>query len=603
MRKQNIIEAKKAITISRVSTQEQATGQKDSLPSQVRDNRKYCEDMGLEIIAEFSFDESAYKDKRIKFGKARKMVEDSEECLAVVVDRVDRFQRSFRESVEFEELRKEGKVELHFNRQDLIIHRNSTPMEIMSWDFFVLMAKSYVVTLSDNVKKGIKDKLATGRILGYVPTGYKNTIVDIGDNVFIKKVELDTERAPYIKKIFQIYGTGKYSLSGVAKIMENSGFTIKRKRMRDGNDKLERRDARMAEKTDILNILKNPFYYGYFRWLDPDTGEKRLYDSKGSYPTLIDKKLFLKVQAILKKNNKRIGGHDKKALKFRGLLECQFCGSAMTGEEMSRNYKDKEPKDGDRTYYHCTNGKKLANPNFYEKKFGTDHSGVYVSKVGKRKGQTIINCPQRWWKESEIEEIILHEFDMMHYDKEVFIKLKKLLRADYEERANLADAQIEGLNGERKKNETLIKAFVKKFAMITDKRLERDMMKSYDELAVRQDEIKDDIKILEETKKIDTDEAVETLSLCCNLREQYLKLNLEDKQNLLDLCFSRISLMRGEYRLKKGKGRKMKMDSWHPILKEPFQTLRSLKIDELLTLEKKKNISPTKENKTVSTFV
>ncbi len=595
MRNRNIIEAKKAITISRVSTQDQAADHRSSLPAQVRDNRKYCKDMGLEIIAEFSFDESASKDKRKKFGKARKMVEESEECLAVVVDRVDRFQRSFRESVEFEELRKAGKVELHFNRQGLIVHRNSNAMELMSWDFFVMMAKGYVLTLSDNVKKGIKENLAKGKVPGYVPTGYKNVTVDIGDNTFIKKVELDVERAPFIKKIFQIYGTGKYSLNGVAKIMEKSGFTIKQKRVRNGDDRLEKREAREAHKTDILNILKNPFYYGHFWWPDPENKkEKLLYDNKDSYPALIDKKLFLKVQAILKKNNKRIGGFEKKALKFRSLLECQFCGSIMTGEDMSRNYK-KNTEDMNTVYYHCTSGKSLATPGFYEKKFGRDHSGVYVSKVGKRKGETIINCPQRWWKETEIEDLILHEFDMMFYDQSVFIKLKKFLRSDFEERISLADAQIKGLNAEHRKNETLIKAFIRKIAIITDKRLERDMIKSYDELKAKQDGIKKEIRILEESKNIDMDETVDTLSLCCNLREQYIKLNLEDKQNLLNLCFSKIFLMRGEYRMKKGRGRKLKMDSWHPILNEPFQTLRSLKIDELLKEEEGKDVSLTRK--------
>ncbi len=97
-----------------------------------------------------------------------------------------------------------------------------------------------------------------------------------------------------------------------------------------------------------------------------------------------------------------------------------------------------------------------------------------------------------------------------------------------------------------------------------------------------------------EAKEIDTDETVETLSLCCNLREQYLKLDLEEKQEFLILCFSKISLMRGEYRLKKGKGRKMNMDSWSPILNEPFQTLRSLKIDELVAHEEKRNSNLTK---------
>lgn len=593
MKKQKSIRAKKAITINRVSTKDQAKEERSSLPSQVRDNRKYCKDKDLEIIAEYSFDESAFKDKRRKFEKAIKLIEDSEESIALVVDRVDRFQRSFRESIEFDELRKTGKVEIHFVRQGLILHRNSSAYELMGWDAHAMFARAYVLQLGENIKKGIKEKLVKGEYPGYVPTGLKNVTGDIGDNVFVKKIELDTERSHYIKKIYELYVTDKYTLSQVAEIMKKSGFTTKQKRARNRDDKLEKGDARNANKNDILTILKNPFYYGHFWWPDPDTKEKKLFDSKGTYPVLIDKELFKQVQNVLKNNNKR-GGYKKKMFKFRRILECQFCGSTMTGEQMSRAYKHKNPMNPDWIYYHCTNGQGIVHPGYYEKKFGTDHSGVYVSKKGKRKGETIINCPQKWWKESEIEEIVLHEFDMMHYDESVFLRLKKLLRSDLEERIALANSQIKCLNSEYRKNETLIKAFVRKFAMITDKRLERDMMKDYDELKARQDEIEQEIKIQEEAKNIDTDETVETLSLCCNLREHYLKLNLEEKQELIFLCFSKISLMRGEYRLKKGKGRKMVMDSWSPILKEPFQTLRSLKIDELLDLEEANNIPLTK---------
>ncbi|MFC2166655.1 recombinase family protein [Acidobacteriota bacterium] len=602
MKKQKSIRAVKAITISRVSTEEQAKEERSSLPSQVRDNRKYCEDKGLEIIAEFSFDESASKDKRRKFEKAIKLIENSEECIALVVDRVDRFQRSFKESVEFEEFRKTGKIELHFVRQGLTLHRNSTAYELMGWDAHTMFARAYVLQLSENIRKGIKEKLAKGEYPGYVPTGLRNVTVDVGDNTFVNKIEVDSERSHFIKRIFQLYATGKYSLSQVAEIVNNSGFTTKKKRVRNSSEKLEKTNARRANKTDIFNILKNPFYYGEFLWRDPETGERRLYDSKGSYPTLIDKSLFKQAQNVLNSNNRRKGGYKKKTFKFRGLLKCQFCGSTLTPEEMSRSYKNKSAKNASTVYYHCTSSKALVDPSFYEKKYGTDHSGVHVARSGKRKGEKIIGCPQRWWKEDEIEKIILGEFDMMHYDPSVFERLKKLLRADYEERINMADSQIKGLEAEYKKNEKLIKSFTLKFASITDKRLEQDMMKTYDLLKAKRDELKEEMRIFEEAKEIDTDETVDTLTLCCNLREHYLKLNLEEKQELILLCFSRISLMRGEYRLKKGKGRKMHMDSWSPILNEPFQTLRSLKIDELVAHEEKRNINLTKRKNLIRTL-
>lgn len=55
----------KAIIIARVSTEEQKDAG-NSLPAQIARLESYCERKGFEIIKKFSFDESAYKNDRIK---------------------------------------------------------------------------------------------------------------------------------------------------------------------------------------------------------------------------------------------------------------------------------------------------------------------------------------------------------------------------------------------------------------------------------------------------------------------------------------------------------------------------------------------------------
>ena len=72
MKFDKFLRASKAITINRVSTAEQAKDEKYSLPAQVKDNREYCEKANLDIIKEFTFDESATADKRKKFEEAIK---------------------------------------------------------------------------------------------------------------------------------------------------------------------------------------------------------------------------------------------------------------------------------------------------------------------------------------------------------------------------------------------------------------------------------------------------------------------------------------------------------------------------------------------------
>ena len=58
----------KAINVSRVSTEEQKEAG-NSLPAQIERIDKYCEKKEFSMIKAFSFDESAYKDKRDEFDK------------------------------------------------------------------------------------------------------------------------------------------------------------------------------------------------------------------------------------------------------------------------------------------------------------------------------------------------------------------------------------------------------------------------------------------------------------------------------------------------------------------------------------------------------
>ncbi len=50
-------------------------------------------------------------------------------------------------------LRKDGKVEIHFLREGLILNLRSNSSDILRWDVGVMFARSYVLQLSDNIKR------------------------------------------------------------------------------------------------------------------------------------------------------------------------------------------------------------------------------------------------------------------------------------------------------------------------------------------------------------------------------------------------------------------------------------------------------------------
>jgi len=303
---------KKAIILARVSTEEQIS-EGFSIPAQLEKSRRYAREKNFIVQSEYQFDESSFKDRRTKFEKVIEEIKESNENIILIVETIDRLQRSFKESVLLDIFRKEGKLEIHFLRENLIIHKNSNSSEIQRWDLGVLMAKSYVLQISDNVKRSINHKLKNGEWPGKAPYGYTNKKREDGKNW----IYLDSLESKIVKKIYEWYSTKSYSMNEIVqKLIETFNLSL--------------------HKGKIDHIMKNPFYYGVMRY------DKKLYPHK--YDSVITKKLFDTVQEIKK-------GYNKKHFKFaglpylyRGLIKCSKCGCMITPEK----------KKGKYVYYHCT---------------------------------------------------------------------------------------------------------------------------------------------------------------------------------------------------------------------------------------------------------
>jgi DNA invertase Pin-like site-specific DNA recombinase len=83
----------KAILVARVSTEEQREAN-NSLPAQVHRMEEYCARRRFQIVETYSFDESAYKEKRSEFDKILSRLDDfKNEKIAVCFDKVDRLSR------------------------------------------------------------------------------------------------------------------------------------------------------------------------------------------------------------------------------------------------------------------------------------------------------------------------------------------------------------------------------------------------------------------------------------------------------------------------------------------------------------------------------
>lgn len=90
---------------------------------QVRRVTEHAADRDLDLLEVYEITESSTKDTRKKFEAVIKRIKESKEPIALIVDTIDRLQRSFRESVELGDLLKQGKLELHFLRENLVLNQ------------------------------------------------------------------------------------------------------------------------------------------------------------------------------------------------------------------------------------------------------------------------------------------------------------------------------------------------------------------------------------------------------------------------------------------------------------------------------------------------
>lgn len=314
----------KAIILARVSDKKQ-----DSNEAQVVRVSDYVRMKGLTEWKTYEIEESSTKGDRERFQEVVKEIERSKEPIALVVDTVDRLQRSFKESVQLDELRKAGKLEIHFYREGLVIHQNSNSAELLRWDMAVMFARSYVLQLSDNVKRKFEQKRRNGEWTGKAPIGYKN-IGEKGN----KDIIPDEETSHLIVKMFELYASGNHST-----------LTI---RTEIGKAGLKASTGKKLALSMVDHILNNPFYYG-----EMDCKGK-LYPHK--YKPLISKELFDRCQRIRKGWGKKPFKYASKPYIFRGLVRCAKCGCAMSPEIAKGRF----------IYYSCTNAKKdICNSKIY----------------------------------------------------------------------------------------------------------------------------------------------------------------------------------------------------------------------------------------------
>ena len=564
------VKAKKGFVIARVSTKDQADDERFSLGVQKKRILEYVEQNGFEIIGDVrEIIESAHKGKRQKFMKVLKEIAKIDEPVALFLYDVSRFSRDSSSEVmmETEKLRKDGKVELHFVYDRIVIHKDSRVSEEDRWRTEVQRHWYDSARKSERVREVIEMRLEQGEYPSVAPVGYLNVKEIVGSGSIRKKIVVDTERAKLIKEAFRMYAEDSYSLEELTRILKNRGFTVKGKRtMRNPKG-----EAKPISKAGCLSMLNNPFYTGKFWFTNPNTGERKLWKAT-NYEPIISEELFEKTQGILKRKAVQYSAYHKfsptKFFKFRGLMKCAFCDSLMTPTDKRPDFKGKRTGSG--IYYRCTYGKKNSNPDWYKEKFGLNHSGV-----GKHKGETIVNCPERMLSEDRIEQDIKDQLKLLHYDKKVFQELSKALRKEHDSQMSIVAIEKENIETEIGKKENRMKGMIRMQADNPDfgdiEVFKEELLKLRDEV----DSLKEQLEALNDSVELDIDEFLNTMQMCSDLASQYDGLSDHKKRELVMIAFSSI-------KVRKGRVGKLSTDAIDFNWNEPFNSLLEKGLDKIL---------------------
>ena len=280
-----------------------------SIQSQLNEVREFAKQQNLDVIREFQEARTAKSPGRPIFDEMIRRIEKGE-ASGIIAWHPDRLARNSIDGGKIIYLVDKGKISsLAFPTYRF---EGSAQGKFMLNIIFG-QSKYYVDNLSENTKRGLREKLRLGEYPGFAPVGYLND----GKG----KIIVDNESAPLVQKLYALCAADKYTLLELRKLATACGLVSKRQK-------------KPLSYSNVHRILSNPFYYGVF-----------LYKGEifpGIHTPIIDKDLFDKAQEVLKQRSKPISNREHYFV-FRGMLNCAECGCQITAETQKGH-----------NYYHCT---------------------------------------------------------------------------------------------------------------------------------------------------------------------------------------------------------------------------------------------------------
>lgn len=377
------------VIYARVSSKEQEeTGY--SLDAQEKLLKDYAEKSGFIVKKVFRVSESASGKQIRKTFNEMLQYAIKKRIPAVLCEKIDRLTRNLKDAASISDwLSEDDSRAVHFVKESFVVNKNTRAHENLVWDMKVAIARFYTNNLSEEVRKGQKEKLAQGEFparakIGYLTTGEKGHKCHV----------IDPEMGPLMRQAFELYSTGNYSINALVDNLKKVG--------------LRGRSGAKVGRSRLHNLLSDHFYYGKIEW----KGELHL----GKHEPLITKNLFEKVQSIL--NRKLENPQYKKHLPvFKAKIKCEECGGTVTWERQKGHW-----------YGHCNRYRKCSQKTYLRQEKVEDQLFPYFQGIAP-KNEKVLRILEKALKESHSDEIENNTAQRNRYTRIIETADKRIERA------------------------------------------------------------------------------------------------------------------------------------------------------------------------------
>ncbi len=331
-----------------------------------------------------------------------------------------------------------------------------------------MFAEHHSRVTSEKVKTTTWNLRERGICTYRAPIGYLN----LGK---MEEKPFDSVRAPIIKRIFELYASGDWSLEDLARYAKKEGLTtIPMRRRRTEEEMLAEEDeeveieqvSRPITANMVHKILTNPFYKGLV------LGNNHQFIPSISHQPLVTFKLFDDVQALLFKRKTSLHYTNKLDLYHRGLFRCTLCHRTYTPytKKGIQYFNARCPAD-------CKNPKKNFNIKFIEEKVGELLTSLHFNEkelieIDARTRTDIALFEEKRHAGLEVNERqkkkIREQLKFLHTNKLDLLMAGTYSAESYLAEENKLNAELKGLQGEEQASDEAMHEVIKDILKLSE---------------------------------------------------------------------------------------------------------------------------------------